>query len=127
MSITDSLKIVADYLAQFYKDEDDDIQATLQAVRAASKDREYRWEVAKAFKAVMDADLGKGVLTQLVIDNAKRDVFSDEEAMQFLRSVYEDNYLYDADDMDEVREDHERMMKELGLWHPDGDTGGSQN
>ena len=104
------MEIVAGYLARFYKDECNDITAAKNAVWAAVEERRQQWKVRCAFRRIMDAAFPEGTLTRLVVENAKRNVWSDEEAREFIRQVYEDTYLDNAVDYDELAREQEELF-----------------
>jgi len=94
--IKESLELIADFLENFYRDEPDDIVAAKNAVWAGVDDRQRVWRISRAFRDVLDGELPDGVLREIIISHAKRDVWSDAEAQEYLQKIYEDTYLGDV-------------------------------
>jgi hypothetical protein len=102
--------MVAGYLDSYYRDAPNNIVAAEKAVEALSTDIHRHWEVCRAFRWVVDGEHLPGELMQLVVQGGGHDVWSDQEALAFLRKVYDETYPNDAIDFDELEE--ERLMLE---------------
>ena len=101
-SINKSLLLVNDYLKSFYQNEPNNITSAKNAVWAGINNRQYVWHVSNAFREVIGStEISDGTLQDLVVKVAKRDVWSEEEARQFLQKVYDDTYLDDVAGFDD--------------------------
>jgi hypothetical protein len=89
----DPLQIVGDFLIRFYHEEPDDTKASTKALKAMTGLFEYEWEVASAFKELLEMALPSGTLRDMVRIKANRYARSDEEAREFLEFTYKDNDL----------------------------------
>ncbi len=103
--IKESLHLVVQYLLNFYHDEPDDIAAAKHAVWANVDNRREVWRLSRAFIDLFSTPLPDETLQNIVVGVAKRDVWSDDEAMMFLRKIYEESCLndvagFDTDDND---------------------------
>jgi hypothetical protein len=99
--IQESLQLVSGYLASFYRDEENDSTAAKNAVHAGVNDRPYIWRLSRAFREVLGATLPDGTLQRLVVTVARRNVWSEDEAREFLQKVYDDAYLDDVAGFDD--------------------------
>jgi hypothetical protein len=89
----DPLQIVGDFLSRFYHEEPNDTKASTKALKAMTGLFDYEWEVASAFKELLEMALPSGTLRDMVRSKANRHARSDEEAREFLESTYKDNDL----------------------------------
>jgi hypothetical protein len=89
----DPLQIVGDFLIRFYHEEPDDTKASMKALKAMIGLFDYEWEVASAFKELLEMALPSGTLRDMVRIKANRHARSDEEAREFLEFTYKDNDL----------------------------------
>jgi hypothetical protein len=98
----DPLEIVGDFLIRFYHEEPDDTKASTKAIKAMTGLFEYEWEVASAFKELLEMALPVGILRDMVRIKANRYAGSDEEAREFLEFTYKDNDLDKAVNFNEL-------------------------
>ena len=98
----DPLQIVGDFLIRFYHEEPDDTKASIKALKAMIGLFDYEWEVASAFRELLEMALPSGTLRDMVRIKANRYARSDEEAREFLEFTYKDNVLDTAINFSEL-------------------------
>jgi hypothetical protein len=104
MVIQDDLDIVSEFLIRFYHQEPNYYEATIRALEILSDRHQYKWELAKAFRNILDGPLTEGILKELVLLSANRFVQNDEDAKIVLKRIYDDNVLYTAVNFDELND-----------------------
>lgn len=87
------IEIVSEFLIRFYHQEADYLSATIRALEVLRERHQYKWELATAFRNILQSSSPNGTLKQLVLLSANRYVESDEEAKEVLQKIYDDNIL----------------------------------
>lgn len=103
--INESLQLVTSLLAEYYRDEPNDTTAAMHAIHAGVDNVRHFWRLSRAFREVLSASLPDGTLQNLVVKVARRVVWSDHEAREFLQKVYDDTYLNDVAGFEEEEEE----------------------
>jgi hypothetical protein len=98
------LDIVSEFLIRFYHQEPDYLEATIRALKVLQDRHQYKWELATAFRSILESSLPTGTLKELVLLSANRYVQSDEEAREVLERIYQDNIFYAVVNFDELRD-----------------------
>lgn len=98
------LEIVGDFLSRFYHEEPDDTKAATKAINAMTGLFDYEWEVASAFKEIIEMPLPPGTLRDIVRFNANRYAQNDEDAREFLEITYQENNFDNAINFNELRD-----------------------
>lgn len=104
MNTIEQLALVGSYLKRFFYYEPNDDVASLNALNAFMYKPDDRWKLAEAFRAVLEASLHADTLKQFVQLNARRGVTDDEQAREFLQSIYHLTALDIAPNYDEYRD-----------------------
>ena len=84
-----AMNTISSFLSDFYYNQPDDTLAQIKALRALNKRYAYEWQVASAFRSVLENGHlnGSGNLTELVSKSANRYVEDENEAVSFLWQV----------------------------------------
>ncbi len=98
MDISSAIKLIDVFFSAFYH-EQDDVRGTTRALAAIKATPEYRQDLARAFRLLLEGSLDPGLLTNLVREAANRNVQNDEEASAYLEFIFNDTLLnYELDD-----------------------------
>jgi len=100
----DNLAIVSEFLIRFYHQEPNYIEATIRALEVLRDRHEYKWELATAFRDILENSLPEGTLRDIVLFSTNRFVQNDEDAKKILKIIYEDNILHTAVNFDDLRD-----------------------
>ncbi|MDM9583742.1 hypothetical protein [Nostoc sp. GT001] len=92
----DYLEVIGDFLIRFYHEEPDDLQASIKAVETMTSLFDYEWEVATAFRNLLEMELPPGQIRDLVRLKANRYAQNDDDAREFLKEIYQSNDLENA-------------------------------
>lgn len=98
------LEIVSEFLIRFYHQEPNYLDATIRALQVLRERYQYNWELANAFRNILENTLPTDTLKQLVLLSANRYVQNDLEAKEVLKKIYDDNVLDTAINLDEFRD-----------------------
>lgn len=90
-----AMNIIGSFLSDFYYNQPDDTLAQIKALRALNKRYAYEWQVASAFRSVLEnGHLNESdTFTEFVSKSANRYVEDEKEAARFLWQVYNDTSL----------------------------------
>jgi hypothetical protein len=102
MPTPDSRRIVEEFLMRFYHQEPDETRAATKALLATATNIDYRWEVAEAFRDLLERTTIESDLTSTVSSAANRRAKDAADARQFLLRVYETNDLDAAVNLNEL-------------------------
>ena len=105
-NVDNSLHIVSLFLSRFYHEQPDDILASTNAVTKMSGLFDYEWEIASAFRDILQQSLPPGTLQKLVREWGNRAARSDDEARVFLEKIYDYTGLEGAIDISDDDSDN---------------------
>lgn len=98
------LEIVSEFLIRFYHQEPNYLDATIRALQVLKDRYQYNWELANAFRNILETKLPTGTLKELVLFSANRYVQNDEEAKEVMKKIYDDNIFDAAINLDEFND-----------------------
>lgn len=96
-----NLAIVSEFLIRFYHQEPNYLDATIRALQVLRGHYRYEWELATAFRNILEITSSTDTLKELMLHSANRYVQNDQEAKELLKKIYDDNILDTAINFDE--------------------------
>lgn len=99
--IQNAIKVVSDYLVRFYHEEPNDVRASSKAIKSLGGMFNSEWAVSDSFSVVLNSELPPNLLRDIVRDKANRYARDDSEAKSFLKTIYFENSLDCAIEVEE--------------------------